>query len=96
MTEQQFEAEQAAIRKLRIELLRAYTRKLQTAMKRLRPGEASWSEVTGGVRMVIDQLRYEYKQAPPAAGDEHAPPVEAATMKENPFGNIRLKIHTGT
>jgi hypothetical protein len=98
MTAQEFDIEKAKIRKVRIGLLKAYTQKLKTAMNRLRPGDASWSEVTGGLRMVIDQLRFEYRatdsvEAPPAAGDE-----QQAGEEKKPFAGIRLKLHrpTGT
>lgn len=96
MTQKEFELERAKIRKVRLGLLRAYTKKLQDAMQRLKPREATWSEVTGGLRMVIDQMRLEYRAAELAeiteadAPEAKPEPVEAPA---NPLAGLRLKIH---
>lgn len=95
MTEQEFEIERGKIRKLRIGLLRAYAAKLQTAMSKLNPRDASWAEVTAGLKMVADGLRVEYRSidlvpAEPQPAADQAPAVASETK---PFAGLRLKIH---
>lgn len=105
MTEQEFEAEKTKMRQLRLAILRAYIKKLQTAMNKLKPGEASWSEVTGGLRMVLDQSRLEYRSLELADVDRGAAPADepsnvgasaphdATPEPDNPLAAIRLKLH---
>lgn len=62
--------EVAAERSKRLQLLRAMRGKLAQALAAFDPETATLSEIVGGVRMVSDQLRLEFKAPPPASIEE--------------------------
>lgn len=92
MTEAEFERELAAEREKRIQLLRAtrgvLARALNDYQRKLGKKNARLHEIVGGVRMVSDQLRMEFRalekptETPvPATGEAAAAPDPLATIK---------------
>jgi hypothetical protein len=100
-----YEAERTKVRARRLLLLNRYRRKLLAAIEQKRPeapkakpkpGEPTWAELTAGIKMVVDQLRLEYRAL--SAGEEQQPATDEApaAAPPNPLAAIRLLRPTGT
>lgn len=87
ITEAEYEAEKAAEREKRIQLLRSFRAVLARKLKRLdNDKEVPLKDVVAGVRMVTDQLRLEFKGAQQIADVENEPPAQDA----DPLDGLKL------
>lgn len=77
-----YEQERRQDKQERIRLLKAYRRRLETALAALDPQAAEWRDVTAGLKVVIDELRSEYDDNPTQRVELSGAALNAAIERE--------------